>query len=83
MLIDVGFDRTGADGKTLLRLFGMTGHGVSFNCNNCARQVENRLPFRCGTDTEFWFCSVLCAAEASGNVDMVEKLNILRYKSNV
>lgn len=41
------------------RIFGMNGHGVSFNCFACDKLVENRLPVHRGEAP--WFCSFPCA----------------------
>ena len=62
--IALGKRRVDNNGKSFLVLFGLTGQHVSFECDNCGRTVEHRLPVRIGTDETRWFCSFPCANPA-------------------
>ena len=42
------------------RLMGMDPYGFSFNCAQCGKIAENKLPIRRGHDGP-WFCCIVCA----------------------
>lgn len=73
-LCELHHKRFDDDGRSLLRVFGMNGAGVSFICDSCGATIANRLPIRSGSDDSRWFCSLPCGWMDNLTEDNVERL---------